>query len=185
MIQESYIHFFQNDSRVQSMKDQEQPIIIRQAKIEDIEQLCQARNNEKLFRGYLEECDGEKAYFLVAEIENKIVGFSLVYLDITKNGKKKSHLPKLSDLYVIEEYRRQGVATALIQARETIAKEYGYSQIYVSIDPVESSEMISLAKKLSYMPLQEQPYSVSALYYDSHGQAYEKQYTRLDFVKKM
>lgn len=160
-------------------------IIIRQAKIEDIAKLCQARNNEKLFRGYLEECDGEKAYFLVAEIESKMVGFGLVYLDITKNGKKKSHFPKLSDLYVIEEYRRQGVATALIQAREAIAKQYGHSQIYVSIDPAESSEMISLAKKLYYLPLQEQPYSVSALYYDSNGNAYEKQYTRLDFVKKL
>ena len=46
-------------------------IKVRQAKIEDIEQLCKARNNEKLFAGYLNECDGEKAHFLVAEIESK------------------------------------------------------------------------------------------------------------------
>ena len=77
-------------------------IKIRQAKIEDMEQLCKARNNEKLFAGYLDECDGEKAHFLVAEIEETIVGFGLVYLDVTKTGKKKSHLPKLSDLYVVE-----------------------------------------------------------------------------------
>lgn len=95
---------------------------IRQAKFDDIQQLCSARNNEQLFKGYLEECDGENAHFLVAEINKKIVGFGLVYLGVTKNGKKKSHLPKLSDLYVIEEYRRKGVATALIQARESIEK---------------------------------------------------------------
>lgn len=160
-------------------------INIRQAKIEDIEKLCSARNNEQLFRGYLEECDGEKAYFLVAEINKKIVGFGLVYLDTTKNGKKKSHLPKLSDLYVVEEYRRKGVATALIQARESLAKKYGYSQIYVSIDPLQSFEMIVLAKKLSYLPLQEHPYRVSARYYDSQGQAYKKQYFRLDFKKSL
>jgi GNAT superfamily N-acetyltransferase len=158
---------------------------IRQAKIEDMEQLCKARNNEKLFAGYLDECDGEKVHFLVAEIEDTIVGFGLVYLDIAKTGKKKSHLPKLSDLYVVEGYRRKGVATALIQARETLAKQYGYSQIYVSIDPSESPEMISLAKKLSYLPLQDQPYPVSALYYDSQGWAYEKQYFRLDFKKDL
>ena len=160
-------------------------IKIRQANIDDIEQLCRVRSNEKLFRGYLEECDGEKAYFLVAEIEKQIVGFGLLYLDITKNGKKKSHLPKLSDLYVVQEFRRKGVATALVQAREEIAKQYGCPQIFVSIDPIESAEMISLAKKLSYFPLQEQPYLVSALYYDSHGQAYEKQYSRLDFKKNI
>jgi|GEM_PF-1743028 len=163
----------------------EREIKIRQAKIEDMEQLCKARNNEKLFAGYLDECDGEKAHFLVAEIEEAIVGFGLVYLDITKTGKKKSHLPKLSDLYVVEGYRRKGVATALIQARETLAKQYGYSQIYVSIDPSESPEMISLAKKLSYLPLQDQPYAVSALYYDSQGRAYEKEYFRLDFKKDL
>lgn len=158
---------------------------IRQAKTEDIEQLCKARNNEELFRWYLDECDGEKSYFLVAEINEKIVGFGLVYLDITKNGKKKSHLPKLSDLYVVEEYRRKGVATALVQAREVLAKNYGHSQIYVSIDPEESFEMISLVKKLSYLPLQDQPYPVSAIYYDSQGQAYNKQYFRLDFKKNL
>lgn len=160
-------------------------IKIRQAKTEDMVQLCKARSNEKLFAGYLDECDGEKAHFLVAELNKTIVGFGLVYLAVTKTGKKKSHLPKLSDLYVVEGYRRKGVATALIQARETLAKQYGYSQIYVSIDPSESPEMISLAKKLSYLPLQDQPYPVSALYYDSQGQAYEKEYFRLDFKKDL
>jgi GNAT superfamily N-acetyltransferase len=160
-------------------------IKIRQATMEDIEKLCNARNNEQLFRGYLEECDGEKAYFLIAEINKEIVGFGLVYLDVTKNGKRKSHLPKLSDLYVVAEYRKKGVATALIQARESLAKTYGYSEIYVSVDPLESVEMIALATKLSYVPLQEHPYPVSALYYDSQGQAYEKQYFRLDFRKSL
>ena len=160
-------------------------IKIRQAKSEDVEQLCKVRNNEKLFIGYLSECDGENAHFLVAEIDESMVGFGLVYLDVTKTGKKKSHLPKLSDLYVVEGYRRKGVATALIQARETLAKQYGYSQIYVSIDPSESPEMISLAKKLSYLPVQDKPYLVSAIYYDSQGQAYEKQYFRMDFKKNL
>ncbi|MBI4851655.1 MAG: GNAT family N-acetyltransferase [Acidobacteria bacterium] len=166
------------------MKNSEE-IKIRQAKIEDIEQLCNIRNNEKLFREYLEECDGERAYFLLAEIGKKVVGFGLVYLDATKKGKKKSHLPKLSDLYVIEEYRRKGVATALIKARETIAKQYGYLHIYVSIDPSESLEMISLANKLSYIPLQPEPYLVSAIYYDNQGQPYQKQYFRIDFKKDL
>ncbi|MBL8149866.1 MAG: GNAT family N-acetyltransferase [Blastocatellia bacterium] len=158
---------------------------IRQATIEDLEKLCKVRNNEKLFQEYLEDCDGERAYFLVAEIEEKIVGFGLVYLDITKKGKKKSHMPKLSDLYVAEEYRRNGIATALVKAREALAKQYGHSHIYVSIDPSESAEMVCLAKKLAYEPLQPEPYLVSALYYDHQGQPYEKQYFRLDFKKNL
>ena len=162
-----------------------QKIKIRQAKIADIAQLCKARNNEQLFRGYLDECDGEKAHFLVAETQGKIIGFGLVYLDVTKNGKKKSHLPKLSDLYVVEKSRRTGVATALIHARESIARKYGCTQIFVSIDPTESPEMIFLAKKLFYLPLQKKPYPVSAIYHDSQGKAYEKNYFRLDFKKNL
>lgn len=164
---------------------QDEEIKIREATKGDMGQLCKVRNNEKLYEEYLEECDGEKAYFLVAEIKGKIVGFGLVYLDVTKNGKKKSHIPKLSDLYVVEEYRRKGVATALIEARESFAKQYGYSYIYVSIDPSESFEMVCLAKKLSYIPLQSEPYLVSAVYYDQQGQPYEKQYFRLDFKKNL
>lgn len=71
-------------------------ISVRQAEGSDLDQLCDVRNNPDLFRTYLGECDGESAYFLVAEIGEKIVGFGLVYLAITKTGKSKSHLPKLS-----------------------------------------------------------------------------------------
>ncbi|GGY75158.1 hypothetical protein GCM10011613_20830 [Cellvibrio zantedeschiae] len=164
----------------------EQGIIkIRHANAGDMGQLCAARNTENLFREYLHECDGEKACFLVAELAEKIVGFGLVYVDVTKNGKRKSHLPKLSDLFVIEKYRRKGVATALIQAREAIAKQYGHAHIFVSIDPDESTEMIALAKKLSYLPLQAQPYAAVATYHDSQGHSYEKQYFRLDFKKSL
>ena len=122
---------------------------------------------------------------MVAEIEEKIVGFGLVYLDVTKTGKKKSHLPKLSDLYIAETYRKKGVATALVKFRESLARQYGHSQIYVSIDPDESPEMISLAKKLGYLPLQTDPYPVKATFYDYQGQAYEKTYFRIDFKKAL
>jgi GNAT superfamily N-acetyltransferase len=163
--------------------NQEKEIKIRQAAVGDIEDLCRVRNNKALFRGYLEECDGEKAHFLVAELNQKIAGFGLVYLDITQNGKKKSHLPKISDLFVAEEYRNKGVATALIKFKEFLAKQYDHKEIYISIDPAASSGMISLAHKLAYLPLQKQAYPVSAVYYDAHGQPYQKQYFRLDFKK--
>lgn len=106
-----------------------------------------------------------------------------MYLDVTKNGKRKSHLPKMSDLYVAEDYRKNGIATALIKAKENLTRQYGHSQMHVSIDPFESIEMLSLAKKLSYTPLQSEPYLTSALHYDLQGNGFEKQYYRLDFKK--
>jgi GNAT superfamily N-acetyltransferase len=163
----------------------EKAIRVRQAAAEDLEQLCKIRNNETLFKEYLEDCEGDNAYFLVAEAEAKIVGFGLVYLDVTRKGKKKSHLPKLSDLHVLEDYRRRGVGKTLVEAREALAKQRGYSQIYLSIDPAESPEMMNLARKLNYFAVQTQPYQVTAIYYDSQGQPYEKTYFRLDFRKSL
>ncbi len=157
----------------------------RQARPSDLDQLCAVRNNKDLFAKYLDECDGDAAHFLVAVVDGQIVGFGLLYLAITKTGKKKSHLPKLSDLYISEAYRRKGVATALVRARETIALQAGHAELYVSIDPAESAGMIALAHKLGYVALQAQPYAVTAVYYDEAGQRYEKEYSRLDFMKTL
>ena len=160
-------------------------ITIRQATLDDLPALCKLRNTKNLFEGYLEECDGISAYFLVAEVAENLAGFGLIYLSTTKTGKTKSHLPKLSDLYVGENYRRMGIATALIEARESIAKTYGHQQMYVSIDPTESAEMMNLVKKLGYQTLQDIPYAVTATFYDDNNRAFDKRYYRLDFIKSL
>ncbi len=84
-------------------------INIRHALESDVQQLCCLRNSPVLYQQYLQDCDGQSAHFLVAEIDNIIAGFGLVYLDVTKTGKRKSLLPKLSDLYVAESHRGLGV----------------------------------------------------------------------------
>jgi GNAT superfamily N-acetyltransferase len=133
----------------------------------------------------LRECDGESAYFLVAELEQQIVGFGLIYLASTKGGSKKSHLPKMSDIYVVDHRRGEGVATSLVGALEALATQVGHSQIFLSIDPTESVAMTNLARKLSYEPVQTEPYAVSATFYDETGAAYPKHYTRLDYSKTL
>ncbi len=163
----------------------ESRIRIRAAVKDDLAELCRARNTPELYERYFAECDGERAHFLVAEIDQRIAGFGLVYLGITNTGKKKSHLPKMSDLHVVDIYRRQGVATSLVQARESVAKRYGFSAIYVSIDPDESVGMLALVRKRKYEQLQEKPYPVCATFYDTNGHPYKKQYFRLDFSKRL
>ena len=160
-------------------------IRIRPAIASDMDQLCKIRNNPKQYELYLEECDGERAHFLVAEMNGAVVGFGLVYLDVTKTGRRKSHLPKLSDLYIDEQYRRQGVGSALILARESMAEEYGHFEIFVSIDPEESPEMVKLAEKLGYAPIQSNPYWTTATFYDRDDKPYEKKYSRIDFRKDL
>jgi hypothetical protein len=51
----------------------------RQATIDCMEQLCVVRNNEKLFRGCLEECNGDNAYLLVVGIIMKKFWLGFLY----------------------------------------------------------------------------------------------------------
>lgn len=160
-------------------------IAVRPARPTDLEQLCAIRHHPTLFEKYFQECDGKRAHFLVAEVDHKVAGFGLVYLDVTKTGKRKSHLPKLSDLYVAEPYRGQGIGSALIRARERLAREYGHAEIFVSIDPAESPAMIRLARRHGYRAMQSEPYPVTDTFYDENGTPFEKYYTRLDFRKAL
>jgi GNAT superfamily N-acetyltransferase len=158
---------------------------VRQATTSDLAALCAARNTEALFRQYLYECDGERAFFLVAELEGQLVGSGVLYLQATLSGKRKSLLPKLSDLHVKEGCRRRGVGTALVLAREQIARQHGHAELHVSIDPHDSPGMVALARKLSYVALQTEPYPAVAMHHDVTGLVSEKRYLRLDFRKSL
>jgi hypothetical protein len=151
---------------------------VRQATTSDLAALCAARNTEALFRQYLYECDGERAFFLVAELEGQLVGSGVLYLQATLSGKRKSLLPKLSDLHVKEGCR-------LVLAREQIARQHGHAELHVSIDPHDSPGMVALARKLSYVALQTEPYPAVAMHHDVTGLVSEKRYLRLDFRKSL
>ena len=53
----------------------------------------------------------------------------------------------MSDLYVKEEYRGNGIGSDFIKYRENIARKLGYSEMFVSVDSVENPKMIKLIKK--------------------------------------
>lgn len=57
------------------------------------------------------------------------------------------YTPNWSDLYVSEVYRGKGIGSDLIRYRENIAKDLGYTEIFVSVDPIENPKMIKLIKK--------------------------------------
>ena len=73
--------------------------------------------------GYLDyiisECKKNNGKIFVAEVKDKIVGFSCVWIE--EDGGitvVKEKIAYFSDLYVKPEFRRKGIATLLIQARK-------------------------------------------------------------------
>ena len=148
---------------------------IRLANENDLAALCNVRNNEDLFKNYLKQSERKEVYLVIAEQGANILGFAIL--------KIKGHLhPKLSDLYVKENYRGNGVGSGLIKYRENIAKYLGYSEVFVSVDPIENPKMIKLIKKHGYEAISE-PYIKKAVFFNSDGTPYDKTYTRIDLKK--
>ena len=148
---------------------------IRLANVNDLAALCNVRNNIDLFKYYLKQKKKKKVFFVIAEQEAHILGFAIL--------KVNGHLlPKLSDLYVKENYRGNGIGSGLIKYRENIAKNLGYSEIFVSVDPIENPKMIKLVKRHGYEAISE-PYIKKAVFFNSDGTPYDKTYTRIDLKK--
>jgi GNAT superfamily N-acetyltransferase len=104
---------------------------IRFANENDLAGLCSLRNNKDLFTNYLKQFLNKEIYLVIAEQSLLILGFGVLKLKGTLH-------PKLSDLYVSEVYRRKGIGSDLIRYRENIARDLGYTEIFVSVDPIEN-----------------------------------------------
>lgn len=151
---------------------------IRLAEKKDIRVLLDVRNNKELFTTYLNQQEKKEVYLLVAEKDKStILGFGLLKLNSNLS-------PKLSDLYVNENYRGNGIGSSLIRHREKLARKLGYSEIFVSVDPIGNPKMIKLITKLGYKRINE-PYSRTALFHNEDGTTYEQTYTRVDLKKSL
>ena len=82
---------------------------------------------------------------LVARIEGKVVGALSAY-ELVKYERERSEF-YIYDLAVSEAFRRQGVATALIEALKPIAKAAGGWVIFVQADRVDDPA-VALYRKL-------------------------------------
>lgn len=120
--------------------------IIRLANENDLSGLWDSRNNKDLFTNYLKQFAKKELYLVIAEQDALILGFGVLKL-------KGTLLPKLSDLYVKEDYRGNGIGSDLMRYRENIAKSLGRSEIFVSVDPIENPNMIKLISKHGYEPI--------------------------------
>jgi len=107
-------------------------ITIRQALPADIEQIADLfdlyrifyqqpsdRNAAKNF--LLARFDNKESEIIVAEESGKLVGFTQLYPQFSSTRMKKFWV--LNDLFVLEVYRRMGVAKALIKAAADFARD--------------------------------------------------------------
>ena len=88
-------------------------------------------------RGHLDKLLGDEKFIaLTAHIDGRMVG-ALAGYELVKYEADRSEI-YIYDLAVREEHRRLGVATALIEALQPIARERGAWVIYVQADPPDA-----------------------------------------------
>lgn len=80
--------------------------------------------------------DDDKFIALVAQREGEMVGALAAY-ELVKFEAERSEI-YIYDLAVRQEHRRQGIATALIDALKPIAREKGAWAIFVQADPPDA-----------------------------------------------
>ena len=125
------------------------------------------------YERYLADAAAGSCAFLVAEADAGLAGFALVYLV----AGKKSHVPKLSDVFVSPSARERGVGTALIAAGETRARAAGYHELFLSVDPDASPRMLRLVQALGYRSISPAPYTKTTV--EGHV------YRRLDLQRSL
>lgn len=130
------------------------PVDIRQATEDDISALYALYDliGQK-DAGYFEEVFKKDCLVLVASKGKQDIGFGVLNFEPKYNLYQRLEIPEIQDLNVIPEARQQGIATALIEAFENIARDQGAESMGVSVGLTkEYGPAQRLYCKLGYMP---------------------------------
>lgn len=159
-------------------------LFTRDATQSDIAALTKFRNAPTQLHRYLNEADSEGIRFLVYEQDNEIRGFAMLFLRQPAEGSPKSHIPKISDLYVAQRFRSMGIGKVMIARMEELVVAFGHKVMHVGIDPVENPRALALYERLGYVPI-DAPQQKKAIFYDEAGKATERVYWNINLGKQL
>ena len=69
----------------------------------------------------------------IVEQQSKIIGYGNLLLHSEYPTFRKNNIPEISDLWVFEGYRKQGVGSLLIGHLELVAQERKYTQVGLGV----------------------------------------------------
>lgn len=112
-------------------------ILVRIMSYDDITPICQADNdeseeNERYLKNQLANQDKQECSALLALYNGEIAGYVFLYYKCKWGGLANYSLPGIVDLIVFEKFRKNGIATALMDVAENIAKTYS-DKIYLDV----------------------------------------------------
>jgi len=144
-------------------------IVVRDAKVEDLPALAALKKTEALHRDRMHQADGKVLRYLVVEREGEVVGFGFLVLRQPPSWDAMKHLPQMLDLFVKPELRSRGLGRALIARMEEIAREAGFGEMRVGVDPKNNPRAMQLYWRLGYVPIDPAPVEDRWEFTDSGG----------------
>lgn len=111
--------------------------MIEKCSVEEISNLVQLAKNiydgsteQELYQEFLECLEDSKCELLLYKEDKKIIGFGQFQIRTDYvEGTSSSPCGYLEGVFVLEEYRRQGIAKRLVEAGEQWCKEQGAKEI--------------------------------------------------------
>jgi len=88
-------------------------------------------------------CEETSGQVLVAEVENRVVGFVCVWGKVSSDAldEKPTEYAFISDLVVLSAYRGQGLGRALLERAEAYARQQGAAKIELLVLPNNHSAL--------------------------------------------
>ncbi|MEZ5813159.1 MAG: GNAT family N-acetyltransferase [Alphaproteobacteria bacterium] len=151
------------------MMTQLENLIIRQAAREDLRILQKIAESMKSAKdiGYFELSfeyqDAGERFVFITEHEGRAAGYAMLSWTPKYGFYKVMGYPEIQDLNVLPEFRRKGIATAVITHCEDLARKNGQTHMGISVGLTASyGPAQRLYVKLGYIP-------------DGHGVTYDRQ----------
>ena len=159
------------------------PVLFRDATTGDLDSLVGIARNRAQHADRLRDADGGCLRYLVAIVEGRVAGFGLLVFTQPPTWPPIRRLPCMIDLFVAPELRGRGIGTEMIGFMEQAARNRGFHEIVLSVDPEHNTAAKRLYLRLGYVPLQKEPYLDHWRYTDSAGVAHEGQEMLIDLRK--
>lgn len=132
----------------------EKPVLIRRFRAEDLDQVlyinrtCLPENYSAYF--FMDLYANYPETFIVAEEENKIVGYVMCRVETAFSGFSPAKRGHIISIAVLPNYRRRGIGEMLLkEALNALINHYGVKDCYLEVR-VSNEAAINLYKKLGF-----------------------------------
>jgi GNAT superfamily N-acetyltransferase len=145
--------------------------VIRLAQSTDIDELTSIRySNNKMIHIDRITASAELMRYFVSEIDHQIMGFALLNLrEYPGSNHDHALYPNITDLFVSEKIRNQGIGSALLEQICVVSKRIGFTELFISVDPNQNKNAMLLYEKQGFEKMHNTPYEDKWKFTDSSG----------------